>query len=71
MPHPPDKDEFSVVAVLRGQYADCWEWEIYRNGEPLPARLRNGQFWSERSAKAAGKRALCEFLQALDREQNA
>jgi hypothetical protein len=71
MPHPPDKDEFRVVAVQRGQYARRWEWEVYRNGEPLSVRLRNGQFWSERSAKAAGKLALREFFQALDREQKA
>jgi hypothetical protein len=37
----------------------------------LPARVRYGQFWSESAAKAAGKLALREFLQALDREQNA
>jgi hypothetical protein len=71
MSRPHSKDEFSVVAVQRGQYARRWEWEIYRNGHPLPARLRNGQFWSERAAKAAGTVALRELLEALAREQNA
>jgi hypothetical protein len=31
MTYPPGRDEYGVVVVQRG------EWEIYRNGEPLPA----------------------------------
>jgi hypothetical protein len=68
MAHPPDKDEYNVVVAQRGQFARRWEWEIFRNGQPLPVPLRNRRFWSERSAKAAGKTALHEFLEALARE---
>jgi hypothetical protein len=71
MIRPPGKDEYSVVVVQRGHSLARWEWEIYRNSEPLPARLRHGLFWSERSARAAGKVALREFLEALTREQSA
>jgi hypothetical protein len=70
MSRPPGKDEYSVVVVQRGHSLDPWEWEIYRNGQQLPARLRHGMFWSERTARAAGNVALSEFLEALDREQN-
>jgi hypothetical protein len=70
MSRPAGKDEYSVVVVQRGHSLDPWEWEIYRNGGPLPARLRHGKFWSERTARAAGNVALREFLEALDREQN-
>jgi hypothetical protein len=45
-----------------------WEWEIYRNGAPLPARLRQNSFYSEYIAKASGEKALREFLSALAQE---
>jgi hypothetical protein len=46
-----------------------WEWEIYRDGLPLPARLRKVGFRSERDARAAGTLALREFLRALRDEK--
>jgi hypothetical protein len=70
MSRPHSKDEYNVVVAQRGQFARRWAWEIFRNGRPLPVPLRSGQFWSERSAKAAGEAALREFLEALAREQN-
>ena len=48
-----------------------WEWEIYRNGEPMAVRLRGGNHSSKSSAERAGARALREFLRALERERNA
>jgi hypothetical protein len=70
MIRPPGKDEYSVVVVQCGRFPIRWEWEIYRNGQPLPARLRHGMFWSQRTARAAGNVALRDFLEALAREQN-
>jgi hypothetical protein len=70
MAHAPDKDEYKVVVAQRGQFARRWEWEIFRNGRPLPVPLRNRRFWSERAAKAAGEAALRDFLEALARDQN-
>ena len=67
---PPGKDEYSVVVVQRGRFPFRWEWEIYRNGQPLPIRFRDGNFRQESTAKAAGKEALRKFLEALAREQN-
>lgn len=64
------KDEYTVVVVNRGQFARLWEWEIYRNGQPLPVRLRRENFRSQPAALAAGKIALRGFLEALAREQN-
>jgi hypothetical protein len=46
-----------------------WAWEIYRDGKPLPIRLRRDGFKSEHTAKLAGTVALREFLSALAREE--
>jgi hypothetical protein len=70
MSRPPGKDEYSVVVVQRGRFPFRWEWEIYRNGQSLPVRFRDGNFRQESTAEAAGKEALRKFLQALAREQN-
>jgi hypothetical protein len=59
---------YHVVVTQRGPAS--WEWEIYRNGEPLPLRVREGSYRSKRTTEAAGKVALREFLEALDREQD-
>ena len=48
-----------------------WGWEIYRNGQPLPVRLRRGPYASKQGAERAGAKALREFLVALAREQGA
>jgi hypothetical protein len=71
MADPPGKDKYSVVVVKRAGLPIRWQWEIYRNGQPLPVRLRVGNFRLESTAEAAGKVALREFLEALTREQNA
>jgi hypothetical protein len=62
-------NQYHVVVAQRG--TSSWEWEIYRDGEPLPIRLREGSYKSKSTTEAAGKVALREFLEALDREQNA
>jgi hypothetical protein len=48
-----------------------WEWEIYRNGRPLPVRLRGGNYATRAFAERGGARALREFLTALRHEQAA
>jgi hypothetical protein len=59
-------DEYRVVVTQLGL---SWQWELYRNGGPLPARLQDGPYKSARTAEAAGLVALREFLQALGREK--
>ena len=61
------RDEFHIVVTESG--TGIWEWEICRQGEPLPARMRDGPFGSEEAALAAGKNALWEFLELLESEQ--
>jgi hypothetical protein len=68
MAHPRGAEIYHVAVTQSGNAR--WEWEIYRNGQPLPFRLRDGNFRSERTARAAGAVALREFLEALDRDQN-
>jgi hypothetical protein len=48
-----------------------WGWEIYRNDQPLPIRLRGSNYLSRAGAKRAGARALRKFLAGLSREQEA
>jgi len=36
------RDEFHIVVTEYGN--GIWEWEICRQGEPLPARMRDGPF---------------------------
>jgi hypothetical protein len=61
-------DKYHVV-VTRLHVAS-WEWEIYRNSEPLPVRMRDGPYKSVRTAESVGSVALREFLQALNREKS-
>jgi hypothetical protein len=70
MSRPPGEDEYSVVVVQKGRFPILWEWDIYRDGQPLAVRFRDGNFRQESTAEAAGKVALRKFLQALAREQN-
>jgi hypothetical protein len=58
---------YHVVVTQSGPAA--WEWELHRNGEPLPIRVKDGPYKSKSTTEAAGKVALREFLEALDREQ--
>jgi hypothetical protein len=53
--------------VVTQSHVALWEWEIYRNNEPLPVRLRDGPYKSKSAAGAAGRIAIREFLENLDR----
>jgi hypothetical protein len=66
---PDMSEENYTLVVAQPNPHSPWEWEVYRNGAPLPARLRKGDFRSEGIARAAGKMALLEFLAALSREK--
>jgi hypothetical protein len=48
-----------------------WGWEVYRDGQSLPIRLRGDSYTSVEGAKKAGAKALREFLAGLEREQGA
>jgi hypothetical protein len=63
-------EENYTLVVAQPNPHSPWEWEVYRNGAPLPARLHKGGFRSEGNARAAGKMALLEFLVALAREMS-
>jgi hypothetical protein len=63
------RDELHIVVTECGN--GIWEWEICRRGEPLSVRMRDGPFGSEEVALAAGKIALCEFLELLESEQES
>jgi hypothetical protein len=61
--------QYTVEIVRSGNLLSPWGWEIYRNGKPLPARLLDSGFKSERTAKLASNVALREFLSGLAREE--
>jgi hypothetical protein len=61
-------DKYHVV--ITRHHVASWEWEIYRDNEPLPVRMRGGPYKSVRTAESVGSVALREFLQAVNREKS-
>jgi hypothetical protein len=64
---------FTIVVHMIAAEADVppfkpWRWEIYRDGEPLPVRIRESGFKTEHTATLAGKVALRDFLSSLEKE---
>jgi hypothetical protein len=59
------KGKYRVVVAQPDLLRAVWEWEVYRDGAPLPARLREGGFNSQPSARTAGRAAFRAFLIAL------
>jgi hypothetical protein len=59
----------SIMAVVTEYGNGIWEWEICRQGEPLPARMRDGPFKSQEIALAAGRIALREVLELSEFDQ--
>jgi hypothetical protein len=66
-------NRYDMVVYLVAAQANApfkpWAWEICRDGEPLPARIRESGFKTEHTAKLAAKVALRDFLSGLAREQ--
>jgi hypothetical protein len=58
-----------VLAETGGDRFKPWGWEIHRDGEPLPVRIRESGFKTEHTATLAGKVALRDFLSGLAQEQ--
>jgi hypothetical protein len=47
-----------------------WRWRIERRGEPMGVSLEGGGFVSYNTAVMAGRGALDEFLERLERESD-
>ena len=67
-------DRYTIVVQMIAAEANTppfkpWAWEIYRDGKPLPLRLRESGFKTEHTATSAGKVALRDFLLGLAEEQ--
>jgi hypothetical protein len=67
-------DRYGIVVYLVAAQANAppfkpWAWEICRDGEPLPARIRETGFKTEHTAKLAARVALRDFLSGLAQEQ--
>jgi hypothetical protein len=67
-------ERYGIVVYIVAAQANAppfkpWAWEICRDGEPLPARIREGGFNTEHTARLAAKVALRDFLSGLAREQ--
>jgi hypothetical protein len=58
-----------LVRAREGIHPKPWGWEICRDGEPLPARLREEGYATEYTARAAGNFALGYFLKWLAEEE--
>jgi hypothetical protein len=66
---PMQKGKYQIVVTQPDLLRAVWEWEVYRDGVPLPARLREGGLSSKSTARWAGRVALRDFLKALRAEQ--
>jgi transcriptional regulator with XRE-family HTH domain len=64
------EDTYTVNVVRSDRSLGFWEWEVRRGGEPLPARLREDPYKTERAAKSAGNAALRDFLLGLAQERS-
>jgi hypothetical protein len=67
-------DRYGFVVYMIAAQANAppfkpWAWEICRDGEPLPARIRERGFKTEHTARLAAKVALRDFLSGLAEEQ--
>jgi len=62
-------NRYQVIVTQRP--AGRWGWEVYRDSKPLPVPLRDGDYKSQRTAAAAGRVSIREFLEALEREENS
>jgi hypothetical protein len=47
----PPRNRYQIVVAQRSYVPSIWDWEIYRDGEPLPARLQGSGLRSEVAAK--------------------
>jgi hypothetical protein len=69
----PEANRYTLV-VRRSRasphHPGPWSWEIYRDGKPLPARLREDRFKTEYTATLAGRVALRDFLAGLAGEES-
>jgi hypothetical protein len=67
-----EADRYTLVVRARSSlnYPKPRSWEICRDGEPLPARLREEGFKTEYTATAAGEVALRYFLEGLAEEES-
>jgi hypothetical protein len=64
-----DNQYIIVVAETAGNLFKRWGWEICRDGEPLPVRIRESGFKTEHTARLAANVALRDFLSGLAEEQ--
>jgi hypothetical protein len=69
-PRQPNRYTLVVTTRPSASHPMPWGWEIYRDGQPLPARLREFGFKTEHTATAAGRVALRDFLAGLAREES-
>jgi hypothetical protein len=62
-------DRYTIVVAEAGNLFKRWRWEICRDGEPMPVRIRESGFKTEHTAMLAAKVALRHFLSGLAEEQ--
>ena len=62
-------NDYYLITSRRGEHPDRWSWEIRHKSTPLGIKMTAEGFQSEGAAKFAGRRALDEFLDQLDKEE--
>jgi hypothetical protein len=71
-PTMSEGDRYTLVVRARRSaiHPRPWGWEICRDAQPLPVRIRESGFKTEHTATLAGKVALRDFLAGLADEQS-
>ena len=72
-PTMSQEERYGIVVYMVAAQANAppfkpWAWEIYRDGEPLPVRIRESGFRTAHAARLAANVALRDFLSRLAQE---
>jgi len=60
---------YYVRAIRDLTHPPSWRWRIIRRGNPMGVLLEAGGFRTYEAARFAGKVALADFLEQLEREK--
>jgi hypothetical protein len=64
-----EADRYKVIVTQIGGQFGAWQYEIHRDGRPLPARVQDTGFRTRYIATLAGNAAREDFLLGLAHEQ--
>jgi len=61
---------YYVMATRQTAHPPSWRLRIVRRGKPMGVRIEGGGFSNYDMARLAGRQALADFLEQLEREKS-